>query len=207
MKKILMILTNLAFLWGAGICLAAEAPHQIGVFVLNQNISEVKDYVIMETALPIRHMENIEEVEVKSLEGIKSGLIGYATCKAPGNIVRIKLKYKDPSKKFYEQLLKRISKKFGEPDDYRGDPFHIVLSWKWSFVDKKNDRITLILQHNSMDTEEKLGNSIKLTNRSMMEEDLRCYKETALDHRHKMRFREWKVMTQGLSGCDLYVPR
>lgn len=207
MKKILMILTNLAFLWVAGICLAAEAPHQIGVFVLNQNISEVKDYVIMETALPIRHMENIEEVEVKSLEGIKSGLIGYATCQAPGNIVRIKLKYKDPSKKFYEQLLKRISKKFGESDEYRGDPFHIVLSWKWSFVDKKNHRITLTLQHNSMDTEEKLGNSIKLTNRSLMAEDLRCYKEKALDQRQKLRFRDWKVMTPGLSGWDLYVPR
>ena len=161
----------------------------------------------METALPIRHMENIEEVEIKSLEGIKSGLIAYATCKAPGNIVRIKLKYKDPSKKFYEQLLKRISKKFGEPDDYKGDPFHIVLSWKWSFVDKKNDRITLILQHNSMDTEEKLGNSIKLTNRSLMEEDLRCYKEKALDQRQKLRFRDWKVMIPGLSGWDLYVPQ
>jgi len=202
-----MILTNLAFLWVAGICLAAEAPHQIGVFILNQNISEAKDYVIMETALPIRHMENIEEVEIKSMEGIKSGLIAYATCKAPGNIVRIKLKYKDPSKKFYEQLLKRISKKFGKPDDYKGDPFHIVLSWKWSFVDKKNDRITLTLQHNSMDTEEKLGNSIKLTNRSLMEEDLRCYKEKALDQRQKLRFRDWKVMTPGLSGWDLYVPQ
>jgi hypothetical protein len=207
MKKILMILTNLAFLWVAGICSAGEAPHQIAVFALSQNISEVKDYVIMETALPIRHMETIEEVEIKSLEGIKSGLIGYATCKAPGNIVRIKLKYKDPGKKFYEQLLKRISKNFGEPDEYRGDPFHIVLSWKWSFVDKKNERITLILQHNSMDTEEKMGNSIKLTNRSLIEEDLKCYREKALDHRQKLRFRDWKVMTPGLSGWDLYVPQ
>jgi len=207
MKKILIILANLAFLWIAGICLAGEAPHQIGVFVLSQNISEVKDYVIMETALPIRHMETIEEMEIKSLEGIKSGLIGYATCKAPGNIVRIKLKYKDPGKKFYEQLLKRISKKFGEPDEYRGDPFHIVLSWKWSFVDKKKERITLTLQHNSMDTEEKLGNSIKLTNRSLIEEDLKCSKEKALDHRQKLRYRDWKVMTPGLSGWDLYVPQ
>ena len=207
MKKIPIILANLAFLWIAGNCLAGEAPHQIGVFALSQNISEVKDYVIMETALPIRHMETIEEVEIKSLEGIKSGLIGYATCKAPGNIVRIKLKYKDPGKKFYEQLLKRISKKFGEPDEYRGDPFHIVLSWKWSFVDKKKERITLTLQHNSMDTEEKLGNSIKLTNRSLIEEDLKCSKEKALDHRQKLRYRDWKVMTPGLSGWDLYVPQ
>jgi hypothetical protein len=207
MQKKFFIITNLAFLWIAGICLAGDAPHQIGVFILNQNISEFKDYVIMETALPIRHMENIEEVELKSMKGLKSGLIAYATCAASGKIVRIKLKYLDSSKDFYEKLLKRIEKKFGEPDEYRGDPFHIVLSWKWSFVDKNNERITMTLQHNSLDTEEKKGNSIKLTNRTLIEEDLKCYKEKALDQRQKLRHRDWQIMTPGLSGWDLFVPR
>jgi len=207
MKKFIIIWLNIAAVLVCGTGLAGEAPHQIGVFALNQNISEIKDYVIMETALPIRHMENIEEVEIKSIEGIKSGLIGYATCTAPGKIVRIKLKYRDPSKKFYEELIERIKKKFGKPDEYRGDPFHIVISWKWSFVDKKNERISMTLQHNSMDTEEKIGNSIKLTNTSLIEEDLKCYKVKALDQRQKLRLRDWKVMKPGLSGWDLYVPR
>jgi len=207
MNKKLFVLTNLVFLWIAGICLAGEAPHQIGVFVLNQNISELKEYVIMETALPIRHMENIEEVEIKPMKGIKSGLIAYVTCSAPGQIARIKLKYKDPSKKFYEELLNQIKKKYGKPDEYRGDPFHIVLSWKWSFVDKNNQRITMTLQHNSLDTEEKIGNSIKLTNRSLIEEDLKCYRVKALDQRQKLRHRDWQVMTPGLSGWELFVPR
>ena len=207
MKKFIIICLNLAAVFVYGTCLAGDAPQQIGVFVLNENISELKDYVIMETALPIRHMENIEEVELKSLEGIKSGLIAYTTCTVPGQVARIKLKYQDPSKKFYEELLKRIKKNFGKPNAYQGDPFHIVISWKWSFVDKKNERITLTLQHNSLDTEEKLGNSIKLANRSLMEEDLKCYKEKALDQRQKLRLRDWKVMTPGLSGWDLYVPR
>ena len=65
MKKKLFFFTNLAFLWMAGICLA-DSPHQIGPFILNHNIGDLKDYVIMETALPIRHLENIEEVEIKS---------------------------------------------------------------------------------------------------------------------------------------------
>ena len=207
MNKKLFVLTNLVFLWIAGICLAGEAPHQIGVFVLNQNISELKEYVIMETALPIRHMENIEEVEIKPMKGIKSGLIAYVTCSAPGQIARIKLKYKDPSKKFYEELLNQIKKKYGKPDEYRGDPFHIVLSWKWSFVDKNNQRITMTLQHNSLDTEEKIGNSIKLTNRSLIEEDLKCYRVKALDQRQKLRHRDWQVMTPGVSGWELFVPR
>ena len=207
MKKLIMIFLSIAGVLVCGTGLAGDAPHQIGVFVLNENISEFKDYVIMETALPIRHMENIEEVELRPMEGIKSGLIGYATCTAPGHIVRIKLKYQDPSKTFYEELLERIKEKFGKPDQYQGDPFHIVISWKWSFIGKKNERITMTLQHNTMDTEEKIGNSIKLTDRTLVEKDLKCHRERALDQRQKLRHRDWKVMTPELSGWDLFVPR
>jgi hypothetical protein len=207
MKKRFFAYTAMVFLWFIGICFAGDAPHQIAVFKLNTNIADSKDYVIMETALPIRHMENIEEVEIKPIEGIKSGLIAYATCTAPGHIVRIKLKYRDSGKKFYEQLFKRIKQKYGEPDEYRGDPFQIALSWKWSFTDKDNNRISMTLQHNSMDTEEKRGNSIKLTMSNLIEEDLKCYKIKALDQRAKLRQRDWKVMSPGLSGWELYVPR
>ena len=207
MKKILLFITLLAFLWVAGICLAGEAPHQVAIFKLNSNIADVKDYVIMETALPIRHRENIEEVEIKPIKGIKSGLIAYASCTAPGHIARIKLKYQDSSKKFFENLLKRTKKKYGEPDVYRGDPFHILIAWKWSFIDKDGHRISLTLQHNSQDADEKRGNAVKLTMTNLIEEDQRCYKQKALDHREKLRQRDWKIMDPGLTGWDLYVPR
>ena len=197
----------MAFLAVAGICSAGEAPHQIGVFVLNQDIADFKDYVIMETALPIRYMENIEEVEIKPIKGIKSGLIAYATCAAPGHIVRIKLKYQDSSKKFFEKLLKQIEKKYGESGDYRGDPFHILIAWKWSFTDKDGNRISLILQHNTLDAEEKMGNAIKITMTNLIEEDQNCYNQKALDHREELRRRDWKVTYPGLSGWDLYVPK
>jgi hypothetical protein len=190
-----------------GVCLASEVPHQISVFTLNRDIADFKDYVIMETALPIRHMENIEEVEIKPIKGLKSGLIAYATCAAPGHIVRIKLKYADPRKKFFENLLKRVKKKYGEPDEYRGDPFHILIAWKWSFIDKDGNRISLTLQHNSQDAEAKKGNAVKLTITNLIEEDQRCYKLKALDHREKLRRRDWKVMVPGLTGWELYVPR
>jgi hypothetical protein len=207
MKKWLFFASIVAFLWAAGSCLAGNVPHQVSVFVLNRNIADFREYVIMETALPIRHMENIEEVEVKSIKGIKSGLIAYATCTAPGHIVRIKLKYTDSSKKFYENLFERIKQKYGKPDEYRGDPFHIVISWKWSFVDKDDNHIGMTLQHNTIDTEEKQGNSIKLTMSSLIEKDQECYRAKALDQREKLRHRDWKVMTPDLSGWDLYVPR
>jgi len=207
MRKYIIICLNVVVLVVAGICLAGEAPHQVSVFVLNRDISDFKDYVIMETALPIRHMENIEEVEIKPIEGIKSGLIAYATCTAPGHIVRIKLKYKESGKKFFENLLKRIKRKYGEPAEYRGDPFHILIAWKWSFIDKDGNRISLTLQHNAQDAEQKRGNAIKLTMTNLIEEDQRCYKQKALDHREKVRQRDWKVMKPDLSGWDLYMPR
>ena len=64
MKKQLYTFTALVFLWITGTCFAGDAPHQVAVFKLGSNITDVKDYVIMETALPIRYMENIEEVEI-----------------------------------------------------------------------------------------------------------------------------------------------
>jgi hypothetical protein len=206
MGRKIFFLVSLLIGLNYGICLA-ETPHQVGVFVLNRNIADFRDYVIMETALPIRYMENIEEVEIKPIQDIKSGLIAYGTCAAPGHIVRIKLKYTDGSKKFFDELLKRIKQKFGDPDEYQGDPFKIFIAWKWSFVDKDGNRISLVVQHNSMDLEEKIGNSVKLTMTNLIEEDERCYRTKELDHREKLRQRHWTIVTPGLSGWDLYVPR
>ena len=207
MKKPLTMIAIWALIFVGAECLAADAPHQVAVFKLNGSINDVKDFVIMETALPIRYMENIEEVEIKPIEGIKSGLIAYATCAAPGQIARIKLKYKDSSKVFFEKLIKKIKKKYGDPDQYRGDPFHILISWKWSFVDDGGNRISLIVQHNSMDTDVKMGNAIKLTLSNLIEEDQRCFKTKALDKRQNLRQKKWKLMTPELTGWDLFVPQ
>jgi hypothetical protein len=58
-----------------------------------------------------------------------------------------------------------------------------------------------------MDTEEKMGNAIKLTMTSLVEEDQRCYKIKALDQRQKLRQREWKIMVPKSTGLSFYVPR
>ena len=151
--------------------------HQLGPFILGHDIAEFAEFVQMDTSLPIRHMESIQEVETKPIKGFKSGLIAYCTCAAPNSVVRIKLKYSDSSKSFYHKLKKRIEKRFGKCDEYRGDPFHIVIGWKWSFMDKDNNKISLILQHNIKDEEEKMGNSIKLTMTNLLESDWECSKE------------------------------
>ena len=206
MKKPFIFFVILIVFWTYGTCLA-EAPHQVGPFVLDKDIADYQNYVIMETALPIRHMENIQEVETKPIEGFKSGIIAYGSCAAPGHIVRIKLKYADSSRKFFDELLKRIKNRFGQPSEYRGDPFHIVIGWKWSFVDKENNQITLNFQHNTMDEEEKMGNSIKLTMLNLIDKDRLCYKEKELDHREKLRQRKWEIIVPELKGWDRFLPR
>jgi hypothetical protein len=206
MKKWLRFVLTILFAFVPGIALA-EAPHQVGGFVLDEDIKKFEDRVIMNTALPIRYAENIEEVEIKFTPGFKSGLIAYGTCEKPGNIVRIKLKYADSSKKFYKELLKQFKKRFGEPDEYRGDPFQIMIAWKWSFVDPQNHNISLTLQHNTLDEEEKIGNAVKLTNTTLIEKDLECFKRKQLDYQEKLREREWKANEPETSDWEIFLPR
>jgi hypothetical protein len=186
---------------------SAEVPYQVGPFVLNHPITEFEKFVSMETDLPVRYMEYVHEAEIKPIKGFKSGLIAYTTCEKPGRLVRIKLKYADDSRKFYDNLMKRVESRFGKSDEYRGDPFHIVIAWKWSFVDKDKNRISLTLQHNTRDEEEKMGNSIKLTLASQIEEYKSCFEEKLEQTRGEQSGTPREIEIPGLSGWDLFVPR
>jgi hypothetical protein len=176
MNKLFLYLTVLIILFFSGVCFA-EAPHEIAGFVLGKNIDGIKDRLDMSTDLPIRRRESLREVAIKKTEWFKSGLVTYGTCTDAGQIVRIKLKYAESSKKFYKTLLKRFEKRFGEPSEWRGDPFHIFLDWKWSFTDKDGNQISLHLQHNTRDAEEKIGNAVKLTSRTALEAEWKCHEE------------------------------
>lgn len=186
------------------ICLA-QVPHQVGGFVLGKDIADYKEMVRMETSLPIRHMEYLKEVEIKEMEGFKSGLICYGTCEVPGRIVRIKLKYADSTKKFYEALLERFKERFGEPTEWRGDSFKVVIAWKWSLTDSENNKISLTLQHNTKDVEEKMGNSVKLTISNFMEEEHLCFEKRHLETRERPGKQEAKA--RGKVDWDRFVPR
>ena len=180
MRKQILFLLSLPFFLVPAMGYA-QAPHEIAGFVLGKNISHYKDQIKPETDLPMRHMESIHEVEIKHLDGFKSGLLTYGTCYKSGRILKIRLKYADNSKKFYEKLLKRFKSRFGKPGEWQGDPFHIVISWKWSFTDKENNKISLQLQHNTKDVEEKLGNSVKLSMTNAIEAERRCLNKKEAD--------------------------
>ncbi len=152
-----------------------STPQAIGPFALGQDLSELAPAVRMESVLPLRYQEYLNEVAIQPLAGFKSGLITYGLCAQPGKVVRIKLKYSDNSRKFYDALLERIKQRFGRPTEYNGDPFHIVISWKWSFVDAAGKRISLNVAHNTSEEEEKFGNTIKLTVGSAIKKERDCF--------------------------------
>lgn len=157
--------------------LLAETPHQVGGIALNTDIQGYGERVALNTALPVRFSEFLQEVEIKPNSAFKSGLVAYGTCAKPGNIVRIKLKYADSSKAFFDELFARFKQRFGQPSEYRGDPFHILIAWKWSFVDTNQNKISLILQHNTKDDEEKIGNAVKMTLTNQLDEEQRCFEQ------------------------------
>lgn len=182
-------------------------PSQVGGCALGANIADYREILKMETSLPVRHMTYVRAVETRRIEGFKSGLISYGTCVEPGRIVRVKLKYQDSSRGFYDTLLRRFKERYGEPDEWRGDPFHIVVAWKWSFVDKDNNRVSMMLQHNTHDADQKKGNSVKITMMNFMDEERACF-----ESKHpKMTGKNHRVMGKGEKGgtlnWNLLVPR
>jgi hypothetical protein len=155
---------------------ADKAPRQIAGLVLGGQISAFVDLVRMETATPLRDRKYLREARIREIDGYKTGTVSFGNCNKPGQIVRIKLKYEYSDKKFYNELLDQFKKKFGEPDEWRGDPFHVIIAWKWSFTDEDNNKISLILQH-SRDEEYKWGNSVKFSNTTLLEQERMCYQK------------------------------
>jgi hypothetical protein len=187
--------------------LAGEIPLTIAGFTLGRPIEEVSEKVIMETALPVRYMENLQEVEIVPLEGFKSGLIAFGTCRKPSTVLRVKLKYADGSLNFYEEMLERFKQKFGEPDEYQGDPFRVFISWKWSFKDQNRNRVSLVLQHNLKDEDAKIGNAVKLTLHNQLEEETQCYGQQKPNRREELRQRFRKPAPSGESSWGRLIPQ
>jgi hypothetical protein len=155
---------------------ADKAPHQIAGFGLGENVSKYESNLNRPSSWPVRYQEYLTEVDLNNVEGYKNGTLTYGACAHPGTIVRIKLKYDVSNRRFFEDLLTRYKEKFGDPDEWKGDPFQVIIAWKWSFKDARKHNIGLILQH-SVDDEQKLGNSVKLTDMTLLDEELVCYEK------------------------------
>ena len=141
-------------------------PLEINGFKLGGSL---KDYEFL------KQRNYLKEVMVNDIGGFRRGVISFGNCERQGEVVKIKLKYKDDTHKFYKQLLKRFKKKFGNPEEFTGDAFGIVLSWKWRFRDKDNNYISLTLQHNKKNQEETMGSMVKLSMPDRIEAERKCF--------------------------------
>ncbi len=176
-KMILRYITSLLFtiLLLAAVPSAAErVPHEIGGFRLGSSIDDY-DY--------ISYRNFLKQVVVDHIGGFRKGIIEYGVCANPGQIVKIKLKYLDSSEKFYRKLFKEYKRRFGEPDEFTGDTFGIVKSWKWRFRDKNGNRISLSLQHNLKNPDEATGNMVKLSLPDRIEAERKCFNKTCASRR------------------------
>jgi hypothetical protein len=204
----------LFFLFAAGLLLlpsspaGAKAPTEIAGFRIGESLSDVSERVRMDTAMPIRHLECLMEVEVEPPEGYKSGMLYYGTCAGEDLILRVKMKYLDASRKFYDRLLNRYTDRFGKPDKWKGDPFHVVIAWKWFFTDADGRQVSLILQHNTKDRDEKIGNSVKLTASDLMKAEKACFRRQQEKKKEKGTREQDRRKRRGNSrDWDMLIPK
>ena len=150
-----------------------ETPLGVGGFKLGTSIDEYEF---------ISYKNYLKQVVIDKYPGFRKGVVEYGVCERPGEIVKIKLKYQDSSRKFYKKLLKRFKKKFGKPDEFAGDSFGIVACWKWYFVDKDGNRVSLLLQHNLKNTNEVIGNMVKMQYPDRVEAERKCFNKACETH-------------------------
>jgi hypothetical protein len=180
----------------------AKFPIHLGGFTLGEDISNYTHFINMKTCQQVPLNRYLGEAEIYRRQGFKSGIIGYGLCQKENKILRIKLKFSDSSKPFFNKLLSQYKKKLGAPDEYKGDSFQTMIAWKWSFKNERNQKTSLILQHNAMNEDEKTGNSVKLTLTSQIEKERGCFMRKASDKKslpiqHKLSKKKlW----------DLFVP-
>jgi len=152
-----------------------KAPLEIGGFKLG---TSVDDYEFTS------YCNYLKQVVVHNIDGFRKGTISYGICDRPGEIVKIKLKYRDQSLAFYKLLLKKFKKKFGKPDAYIGDSFGIVRAWKWTFIDEQHNKVLLRLQYNKKNQDESLGNTVKLEFPERIEAERACFnRQCSLHHK------------------------
>jgi hypothetical protein len=85
------------------------------------------------------------------------------------------MKYEDRSKNFYQKLLKKFQSKYGPPNTWNGDSFGVVYIWKWHFVDENKNRVSLSLQFNAKNTNETIGNMVKLAYPEKIKKERLCF--------------------------------
>ncbi|SFM67499.1 hypothetical protein [Thermodesulforhabdus norvegica] len=178
--KILSLLALITFSGSFAFALgnASRIPMSIAHFKLGEPID--KYAASINAGFPFHDADYpyLTHYEILPFEGFSGGFVATGNCTGSSKIVRIKLKYADSSEEFFQRIKKELEKRYGKPQVYRGDPFHVFVSWKWRFEDKKGKVVSMILEHYSGRGEEYAsGTAIKLNYISEIRREESCFKK------------------------------
>lgn len=181
----------------------AKLPKTVAGITLGDDIAQYTTQTLSETAMGNRDALFLDEVDLnpEAFYGIRGGSISAGNVLQKGKILGIKIKFIDRSFALYEALEKEYRQSFGEPLVWLGDPFHNVVSWKWSLTEG-DDTVEIILTH-SKDPEIRPGVSIKMTLRSAWQAEYAAFREKQKKRKkHKMMRGEYSSET-----LKQFIPR
>lgn len=173
-----------------------SAPHEIGGIVLGSKVDSYPEIV---------QSNFLKEVVVTEWHGFRKGVISYGTCRYNGIILKIDMKYDDRSKEFFDTILAKFRENFGEPDSWNGDSFGVMLAWKWNFIDSDRNKVSITLQHNGKNSNETLGNVVKLSFPEKIEEERLCFADVCEQHKEKTD--ENRLLELKKTGWSYLIPR
>ncbi len=173
-----------------------KVPHEIAGIALGTNVNDYPDIV---------QNDALREVVVTDWHGFRKGFISYGTCKNVNQILKMDMKYADKSEEFYQQLLRKFREEFGEPDAWSGDSFGVMKVWKWQFIDKDKNSVSLALQYNGKNSNETIGNVVRLSYPDKIEEEQLCFFEVCQQSNKKADEKRREELKK--SGWSYLVPR
>lgn len=153
----------------------AELPRSILGLTMGEDVSKFKQLLWMDSATRLSDTPFLTEVNIKHSEfpGIRGGSVTYGNCANPGLLIGAKLKFDDKDYKLFDKLYKLYEKKFGKPDEWQGDAFRTVRSWKW-MISEGDQRINIVLTY-SKNPSMRPGVSIKLDMHTLWMDEYECY--------------------------------
>ena len=168
----------LLVLAAATVCLAQSAPREIAGLRLGTDIKAYSEKIDTKRTEVEMDQPYLTTVMLNPVPGFRSGYVTYGNCASPGRIARIKMNYDDDSEEFYKKLLAALTKSYGEPQQWRGNPFGSLRIWKWSLKDQNLGDISVILQYYSGDDDSfTKGNSIRIAATDILQQESICYRE------------------------------
>lgn len=161
-----------------GQVLAHDAPQELAGLRLGADIKDYPGKIEMAAADIDLDRQYLSTRALKPVAGFRSGYVTSGTCAQHGRIARIKMNYDDDSMAFYEKLLAVMKQRYGEPQQWRGNPFGTLRIWKWSLKDSGLGDISVILQrYSGEDDSFTKGNSIRIAANGLLDEEADCWRK------------------------------